>query len=197
MKETRILVAGSGGQGIIFLGRLIAYAGMLEGREVTFFPSYGAEMRGGTANCTVILSDEMIGSPIVKNVDILIAMNEASLKRFLLKIRSGGVLIYDSSLIKTPEPTNKVISVGIPASRMSSAEEPAQQASATHVSHVKSANMLMLGALIAKTGILKTENAIKALERLTSSKRKHTLDINKEAILKGVRYVYDKKSKNN
>lgn len=196
MKETRTLVAGFGGQGVIFLGRLIAYAGMLEGREVTFFPSYGAEMRGGTANCTVILSDEMIGSPIVKNVDILIAMNEASLKRFLPKIRSGGALIYDSSLIKLPHAVPDIHSTGIPASRMSNAEESAQKASASHATHVKSANMLMLGVLIAETGILKTESAIKALEGLTSSKRKHTLDINKAAILKGTGYIDDKKSKN-
>lgn len=196
MKETRVLVAGSGGQGIIFLGRLLAYTGMLENKEVTFFPSYGAEMRGGTANGTVIISDEMIGSPIVKNVDILIAMNEASLKRFLPKIRYGGALIYDSSLIKALDTTPAIRAAGIPASRMSRAEESAQMMSASHVSHVKSANMLMLGALIAETGILKIEDAIKALERLTSSKRKHTIDINKEAILKGARYINDKKSKN-
>lgn len=196
MKEARILVAGFGGQGVIFLGRLIAYAGMLEGREVTFFPSYGAEMRGGTANCTVILSDEMIGSPIVKNIDILIAMNEASLKRFLPKIRSGGAIIYDSSLIKLPDATQDIRSTGIPASRMASTEEPSQKASNSHVPQVKPANMLILGALIAETGILKTENAINALERLTSSKRKHTIDINKEAILKGAGYINDKKSKN-
>lgn len=196
MKETRILVAGSGGQGIIFLGRLIAYAGMLEDKEVTHFPSYGAEMRGGTANCTVIISDEMIGSPIVKNVDILIAMNEASLKRFLPKVKSGGVLIYDSSLIKTPEPAREISSAGIPASRMSNSDEPAQKLSASQTIHIKSANMLMLGALIAETGVLKTENAIRALEKLTSSKRKHTLALNKEAILKGASYLADKKSKN-
>ena len=82
MKETGILVAGSGGQGILLLGRLVAYGGMLEGKEVTCFPSYGAEVRGGTANSTVIMSDDLIGSPIIRNPDILIVMNEASLKKF-------------------------------------------------------------------------------------------------------------------
>ena len=91
--ETRIIIAGAGGQGILFLGKTITQAGMIEGRHVTWFPSYGAEMRGGTANCTVILSDDMIGSPVVQTPDILIAMNRASLEKFqpsLKKTFSAG-----------------------------------------------------------------------------------------------------------
>src|SRR4030066_1544991 len=96
--ETRIIVAGSGGQGILFLGKFLARAGMLEGRNVAWFPSYGAEMRGGTANCTLILSDNMIGSPVILNPDILIAMNSASLERFQPQLKKRGLLLFDSSL---------------------------------------------------------------------------------------------------
>lgn len=185
MKETSIIVAGFGGQGILFLGRLLAYGGMLEGKEVTCFPSYGAEMRGGTANCTVIISDDMIGSPIVKKPDILIAMNEVSLRRFQPKIKAGGLLVFDSSLVKTPELRTDLRAVSIPASDIAAAE-----------GQVKSSNMVIFGALIAITGILKEGNAIKALEKLISSKRKESLDGNRGAIKKGINYIADKKSTN-
>lgn len=185
MKETSIIVAGFGGQGILFLGRLLAYGGMLEGKEVTCFPSYGAEMRGGTANCTVIISDDMIGSPIVKKPDILIAMNEASIRRFQPKIKEGGLLLFDSSLVKAPEIRNDLRCVGIPASDLAASE-----------GQVKSSNMIIFGALIAITGILKEENAVKALEKLISSKRKESLDGNRAAIKRGIKYIADKKSPN-
>ena len=81
--EKRIIIAGSGGQGVLFIGKLLAYAAMLEDREVTWFPSYGAEMRGGTANCTVIISDSMIGSPVIRNPDVLVVMNDDSYRRFV------------------------------------------------------------------------------------------------------------------
>ncbi len=199
MKEIRVLVAGSGGQGVLLLGRLIAYGGMIEGKEVTCFPSYGAEVRGGTANSTVILSDEMIGSPIVSNPDILIAMNEASLKRFQSKIRPGGLLILDSSLIRSPEIRPDVKAVDVPASVLAASANgkgsPANEPTLP-VSQVRSANMIMLGALIEETGILKAESALSALERLTSAKRKKALEGNREAVRRGIRYIADKKSTN-
>lgn len=185
MKETSIIVAGFGGQGILFLGKLLAYGGMLEGKEVTCFPSYGAEMRGGTANCTVIISDSMIGSPIVKKPDILIAMNEASLKRFQPKIKEGGLLLFDSSLVREPEIRADLRGVGVPASDLAAAE-----------GQLKSSNMIIFGALIAVTGILKEGNAVKALERLISSKRKDSLEGNRGAIKRGKKYIADKKSAN-
>lgn len=185
MKETSVIVAGFGGQGVLFLGRLLAYGGMLEGKEVTCFPSYGAEMRGGTANCTVIISDNMIGSPIVKKPDILIAMNEASLRRFQPKIKTGGILVFDSSLIRAPELRNDLRVAGIPASDIAASE-----------GQVKSSNMVIFGALLEFTGILKEKNAIKALEKLISSKRKESFDGNKRAIKRGIKYLYDKKSTN-
>jgi 2-oxoglutarate ferredoxin oxidoreductase subunit gamma len=199
LKETKILVAGSGGQGVLLLGRLIAYGGMLEGKEVTCFPSYGAEVRGGTANSTVILSDEMIGSPIVGNPDILVIMNEASLKRFQSKIRPNGLLIFDSSLIKSPEIRPDIIGIDVPASVIAASANgkgSPQKGPSLSAVQMRSANMVMLGALIEETGILKGENAMSALERLTSSKSKKTLEGNKEAIRRGMQYIADKKSKN-
>lgn len=198
MKEVTILVGGFGGQGVLLLGRLIAYGGMIEGKEVTCFPSYGAEMRGGTANSTVIVSDEMIGSPIVGNPDILVAMNEASLKRFQPKVKVNGLLIFDSSLIKSPEIRHDISAVEIPATVIAASiggKEPSHKA-ALSATQVRSANMVMLGALLAETGILKMESVMNALERLTSGKNKKTLEGNKEAIGKGIQYIEDKKSKN-
>lgn len=185
MKEASIIIAGSGGQGVLFLGRLLAYGGMLEGKEVTCFPSYGAEMRGGTANCTVIISDSLIGSPIVKTPDILIAMNEVSFRRFQPKIKAGGILVFDSSLVIVPEIRNDLRAIGVPASDIAASE-----------GQVKSSNMVIFGAFLKFTGILKEENAIKALEKLISSKRKESLDGNREAIKRGIKYIADKKSTN-
>ena len=200
MKSVGILVAGFGGQGILLLGRLIAYSGMLEGKEVTCFPSYGAEMRGGTANSTVIVSDEMIGSPIMGNPDILIAMNEASLKRFQPKIKSGGVLIFDSSLISSPEIRGDIHVIHIPATEIAASIAESEAPNKNPVltaTRVRSANMVMFGALLAKTGIVKVETAIHALERLTSSKREKTLEENRKAVMRGVAYIASKKSKDN
>ncbi|MEK6672861.1 MAG: 2-oxoacid:acceptor oxidoreductase family protein [Nitrospirota bacterium] len=186
MKEISIIVAGFGGQGILFLGRLIAYGGMIEQKEVTCFPSYGAEMRGGTANCTVILSDSMIGSPIVRNPDMLIAMNEASLKRFQPGVRKDGLLLYDSSFIKSPELRTDIFSISIPASEI---------AASLSASRIKPANMVMFGAMIAHTGAISEENALIALERLTSQKRKDDIGLNRDAIRRGIMFIEDKKSK--
>ena len=179
------MAAGFGGQGILFLGKLLAYSGMLEGREVTWFPSYGAEVRGGTANCTVIISDEIIGSPVVRNPGILIVMNEASLDKFQPRLKNDGILIFNSSLIKKPELRSDVRVVDVPASEI-----------AVSIGGEKCANMVMLSALLAETGIIKEESAVNALEELTPQKRKKALGVNKEAIVKGRRYIEDKKSKN-
>ena len=116
---------------------------MLGNKEVTWFPSYGAEIRGGTANCAVIVSDELIGSPVVTNPDILIVMNEASLKKFQAGLRQKGLLIFDSSLIKDPELRTDIEIVGVPATKI-----------AHSIGNAKSANMVLLGAFIAKTRLL-------------------------------------------
>ena len=172
--EKRVIIAGSGGQGVLFFGKLLAYAAMIEGREVTWFPSYGAEMRGGTANCTVIISDRMIGSPVIRNTDVLVVMNEASYKRFLENLLPGGVLVYDSSLIHSEIPRHDISVVKIPACDIASS-----------LNGVQSANMAMIGAFLAATGMLDMDSLLRAIDEITPSHRRDLLAVNKAIILKG------------
>jgi 2-oxoglutarate ferredoxin oxidoreductase subunit gamma len=155
---------------------------MLENKEVTWFPSYGAEIRGGTANCTVIISDELIGSPIVAHPDILIVLNDASLKKFLPKLKKDGMLIWDSSLIKEPDIREDIKVIPVPATEISS-----------NIGNTKSTNMVLLGALIATTNLLKATSVFDTLEcYMTEGKRKN-IDINRKAIIEGIRFIEDKK----
>lgn len=151
---------------------------MLEGREVTWFPSYGAEVRGGTANCTVILSDALIGSPVVTHPNVLIVMNDASLNRFLPQLRQDGILFFDSSLIKQAIPRTDIEMVGIPATDISN-----------RIGNTKSANMVMLGGWIAKTGMVRKESVFQAVESLMAGKKKNLIEENKKAILEGIKHV--------
>jgi 2-oxoglutarate ferredoxin oxidoreductase subunit gamma len=177
----KIIIAGSGGQGILFLGKILAFAGMLENKEVTWFPSYGAEMRGGTANCTVIISDSLIGSPVVLNPDLLIIMNKASLDKYQPCLRKKGFLFYDSSFIKGPAIRKDVKPVDVPAIQM-----------AGLLGDTKSANMVMLGAVMAKTGLLDIKCILRVFENplLTASSR---LDINTRSLLEGIHYIENTK----
>ena len=161
-------MAGAGGQGILFLGKVLAQAGMIEGKQVTFFPSYGAEMRGGTTNCTVILSDDMIGSPVVLNPDILITMNRASLERFQPQLKKKGLLFFDSSLISGVTFRDNIVAVGIPATLIAGAGD------------TRTANMVMLGALIAKTGLLKKSTLDKIFASSPASAKDEASGINKD-----------------
>ncbi|MFO0753685.1 MAG: 2-oxoacid:acceptor oxidoreductase family protein [Thermodesulfovibrionales bacterium] len=178
--EKRIIIAGSGGQGILFLGRLVAYAAMLDAREVTWFPSYGAEIRGGTANCTVIISREMIGSPVIRNPAVLMVMNEASYRRFSGRLLPGGLLLYDSSLISLGAPRQDISALRVPASEI-----------AASLKSTKGANMVMMGAFIAAAGCLTLDSSLKALEEITPAHRKESLQANRELIMKGYRFVED------
>lgn len=154
---------------------------MLEDKEVTFFPSYGAEVRGGTANCTVIISDELIGSPVITIPDILIVMNDASLERFQPCLKPEGLLIFDSSLIKDPKLRNDVRLIGVPATEIS-----------RKLGNTKSANMVMFGSFIASIKLLNETSAFVALEH-SMDKSKRNIDINKRAILEGMRFLENKK----
>jgi len=156
---------------------------MLENREVTWFPSYGGEMRGGTANCTVIISNELIGSPIVANPDILIVMNDASLKKFQPRLKEKGLLIFDSSLIKGHTFRSDIEAIGVPATEISA-----------HLGNTKSANMVLLGALVEKTRLIEKTSLSEAIESLVPERRRKSIDVNKKAILKGIRFIEDKKS---
>jgi len=182
--ESRLIISGTGGQGILFLGKALAQAAMIEGKQVTWFPSYGAEMRGGTASCTVILSDDMIGSPVVLTPDILIAMNRASLKCFQPRLKKKGLLFFDSSLIKGVAFRDSIIPVGIPATEI-----------ADSLGNTKAANMVMLGALIAETGLLK-KRSLDTFLLLSHTAAKNTASgNNRNAIQEGIRYFENKKSR--
>lgn len=156
---------------------------MLEKKEVTWFPSYGAEMRGGTANCTVIISDAMIGSPVVFNPDILLMMNCESLHKFQPRLKKKGILIYDSSLISSPELRDDIEPVSVPATKIASS-----------LGSTKSANMVMLGALVAKTNLLKKASVVKLFEHSSEPVGNNGSKINTIAILEGIKYIGHTKS---
>jgi 2-oxoglutarate ferredoxin oxidoreductase subunit gamma len=180
--ETKIIIGGFGGQGILFFGSILAYTGMLENKQVTWFPSYGAEIRGGTANCTVIVSDESIGSPIVKNPDVLIAMSDASLNKFQSQLKKDGMLVVDSSLIMSPIPRTDIEVVAVPATEIASKNGT-----------TKSANMVLLGAFITRSEIVKKASVFKALERTISTGNSKSIDMNKRAITEGMRFIENTK----
>jgi len=184
--EKRIIIAGSGGQGILFLGKLITCAAMYDDKEVTWFPSYGAEIRGGTASCTVIVSDEMIGSPVVKNADILIVMNNASCSKFSERIVKGGMRIYDSSLMVPPQPINDIISIPVPASEIAAA-----------LKSKGSANMALIGVFAALSHLVNKESLLSALTEITPARRKNFLEINKKILIKGYEIAKDSQSGHN
>ena len=182
--EKSVIIGGFGGQGILFLGKILAHAGMLEGKEVTWFPSYGAEMRGGAANCTVVISDELIGSPVVSRPDALVAMSDESLKRFHQKIKNGGILFLDSSLINNIEDLRKDIEiVAVPATEL-----------AGRLGSTKSANMILLGALISRTRILSESSVVKAIDSSMPDNKRNLAAGNKKALAEGIRHIEDKKS---
>jgi 2-oxoglutarate ferredoxin oxidoreductase subunit gamma len=153
---------------------------MYDNKEVTWFPSYGAEMRGGTASCTVIISDEMIGSPVVKNADLLIVMNDASYNKFADRLSPGGTVIYDSSVIVSPPPIKDCISIPIPASEIASAYK-----------NKSSANMALIGSFSALSRIVNKESLLSALAGITPARRKNSLEINKQIIVKGYEFAED------
>ena len=168
----------------MFLGKVLAYAAMGEGMEVTWFPSYGAEMRGGTANCTVIISDEMIGSPVVLSSDILVVMNKESLEKFQTKLKRHGLIFYDSSLIKHPVLRDDARGISVPATEL-----------AGSAGNTKSANMVMLGALIAGTALLRKSSILRIVEGPSKSAGGNGIRVNANSILKGIQHIEDTKGK--
>ena len=177
MNTTNLLIAGFGGQGVLFAGKFLAYKGLLEGRNLSWLPSYGPEMRGGTANCSVILSDEPVGSPIVSHPDVLMAMNLPSLDKYENETVSGGVILVDSTLIERKVKRDDVTAYYIPATRM-----------AKDAGFPTLANMIMVGKLIRETGMVSYEGLREALAKVVSAKRAELLEINLKAIELGYGY---------
>ena len=173
----QILIAGFGGQGILFAGKFLAYEGLLEDKEVSWLPSYGPEMRGGTANCSIILSDTKVGSPIVSEPDILIAMNLPSLDKYENDTVAGGKIFVDSSLISKKVARTDVDAYYIPATAMASGNILTCDA-----------NMIMLGYLIKKTGIIPFENIDRALAKVVPARKQDLLGLNKTALELGYNY---------
>jgi 2-oxoglutarate ferredoxin oxidoreductase subunit gamma len=169
--ETKIILAGSGGQGIMFMGKLLAEAAVREGKNVTYFPAYGAEVRGGTANCTIVISDEEIGSPYAETTDILVAMNAPSLQRFNSQVKKGGQVIVNSSLVKD---IGTCRCVGFPFTQM-----------AVDLGSAQAANMVAIGCLAHTTGIVSLDGILAALEHL--SLKAGIIALNKKAVQAGAR----------
>ena len=176
-----ILIAGSGGQGIMLMGQLLAYGGLYEGLEVTFFPSYGPEMRGGTANCTVVISDQRIGSPVRNTFTALMAMNKASLTRFEDRVNSGGIVAYNETLIEMSLEREDVRLLAVPANRI-----------ASELGNPQVANMVAVGALAGALGTVSHGSLSKALDRVIPGHRRHLIPINEKAIKKGMEAIQGK-----
>jgi 2-oxoglutarate ferredoxin oxidoreductase subunit gamma len=174
-----IVIAGFGGQGIILAGKLLAQTAMRAGKEVTYMPSYGAEVRGGTANCMVIISDRPIACPVVGQPESLIVLNKASLTKFGPRLKGGGLLVWNSCLIDSePEVDEGIDTVAIAADEV-----------AVDLGSPKSANMVMLGAYLQKRGYLSPEEASQALGDVLAERYHKTIPVNTEALRRGAECV--------
>ncbi|HPD63312.1 MAG TPA: 2-oxoacid:acceptor oxidoreductase family protein [Anaerolineaceae bacterium] len=176
--QTEIITAGFGGQGVLFTGQLLTYAAMDEGREVTWIPSYGPEMRGGTANCTVVISDEEIGSPMVSDPQAVIAMNLPSLDKYEGKVRPGGVLVVNESMVDRAVSRQDIKVVMVKANEI--AEELGDK---------RMMNMVLLGALIANLPVIPLEAIEKALAGHLPERHHKMLPKNYEALKRGAAHL--------
>ena len=175
---TQLLIAGFGGQGVLFAGKFIAYNGLLEGRQLSWLPSYGPEMRGGTANCSVILSDEPVGSPIVSNPDVLIAMNLPSLDKYEDAVVPGGMIFVDSTLIERKVKRDDIKVFYVPSTRL-----------ANEIGLPTLANMIMVGKFIKESGAVSKDNVEAALKKVVSARHADLFDANFKAIDTGYNFA--------
>ncbi len=173
-----IIIAGFGGQGVLSMGKILAYSGIMQDQEVSWMPSYGPEMRGGTANVTVILSDERISSPVLRYVDTAIILNQQSMDKFESSVKPGGILLYDPNGI-THHPTRKDVQIY----QIEGAAEASKMKSS------KTFNMIILGAYLKLKPVVKMENVIKGLKKSLPERHHHLIPINEEAIHVGMEKV--------
>lgn len=174
MKTEEIIVAGFGGQGVLSLGMTLAYAGMIEGKEISWMPSYGPEMRGGTANCMVILSDGKISSPILSKFDTAIILNQPSMDKFAGRVKPGGLLLYESGNILKPSDRTDIDMIGINATT-----------EALLMKNAKVMNMIVLGAYLALKPVVALDSIMHALEKVLPEKYHHLLPVNEKAMQRG------------
>ena len=174
MKE-EIIIAGFGGQGVLSMGKILAYAGLMDNLEVTWMPSYGPEQRGGTANVTVIVSDEQISSPVLDTYDTAVLLNQQSLDKFENKVKAGGTIIYDPSGIhRVPERTDvKVVAVDA-------------MTAAIEMNNTKTYNMILLGALLKQRGLVSVDAVVKGLKKTLPERHHHLIPLNEQAIKRGM-----------
>ncbi len=172
--ETKLIISGHGGQGVVLMGTLLAHAGMEEGKQVTFFPSYGPAMRGGTANCSVVVSSEEIASPVVTRPDILVAMNEPSLVKFEPQVIPQGKLFINQSLVCCAPQRSDLDVFRVQATEL-----------ASQLGNLRVANMIMLGALVGKTGIVALSTVIQSLKSVLPRRRWELLELNEKALHRG------------
>ena len=177
MSTKQILIAGFGGQGVLFAGKLLAYKGLLADKQVSWLPSYGPEMRGGTANCSVIVSDEPIGSPIVGKPDVLVAMNLPSLKKYENDVVSGGIIIVDSSHISEKVQRDDVTVYYVPATKMAKDEGFATLA-----------NMILMGKLMKACEEIGFDGVETAVSKVVPPRKANLIDVNIKAIKAGYDY---------
>ena len=177
MSQTQYLFSGFGGQGILFAGKFLAYKGLMEDRQVSWLPSYGPEMRGGTASCSVILSDEAVGSPIVTRPDVLVAMNLPSLDKFESTVAPGGIIFVDSTLVERKVERTDVTTYYIPATKM---------AADNNLGNL--ANMIIVGKLLSVLGAYDAEGITATLGKVISARKASLLDVNRTALQLGADY---------
>ena len=177
MKTTQILIAGFGGQGVLFAGKVLAYKGLVQDKQVSWLPSYGPEMRGGTANCSVIISDMPVGSPIITNPDVLVAMNLPSLTKFVATVVPGGKIIIDSTLIDVKVERSDVEVFYVPATQM-----------AKDAGFATLANMILAGKVLKETGAVSFDGNKETLESFIPAKKTNLIDINCKALQTGYDY---------
>jgi 2-oxoglutarate ferredoxin oxidoreductase subunit gamma len=180
--QTEVIMSGFGGQGLMMIGKLLALAGLEEGKDVTWLPSYGPEMRGGTANCTVVIADKPIGSPLISSPKAAIVMNQPSLEKFAPMLRKDGVLVIDSTMIPINSDRTDLRSFRIKADDL--AEELGSR---------RSANLVMLGAFIGMEEVVSHETLLKTIKE-TFAKKKKFIDVNCKTFMKGYELAKARKS---
>ena len=174
----KTIFSGFGGQGVLSMGYTVANTAMLEGNYVTYFPSYGVEVRGGTANCTVVVSDEEIASPVASEPDFVVAMNQPSFARFQSILQSGGLICVNSSIVDTSSARHDIEILSVPTTEL-----------AGQVGSPKVANMIMLGAFIRASSIISFEFMIKNLSQILGEGKSNLIKLNKQALELGFNFV--------
>lgn len=173
-----IIIAGFGGQGVLSMGMILCYSGMIENKEVSWMPSYGPEMRGGTANCIAIVSDEKISSPIISKFDTVIALNQPSVDKFENAVKPGGLLLYEANNVIHPPTREDITIIGIDAVN-----------EAAKMKNTKIMNMIMLGGFLKKKPIIEINNILEGLKQVLPERYHHLLPLNEQALKRGMEMV--------